>query len=70
LYVGEKVRTKSFTVFLILLLMTIALAFNVQLARSDSAAESGCPVVRVIPEVVELGPKECNWSDFLGSCSS
>ena len=64
MYVGEKVRTKSFTVFLILLLMTIALAFNVQLARSDSAAESGCPVVRVIPEVVELGPKNVTGQTF------
>ena len=61
----ERVGTKSLIGFLILLL-TLALAsvFNVQLAKSDSAAESGRPVVRVIPEVVELGPKNVTGQTF------
>ena len=52
----ERVGTKSLIGFLILLL-TLALAsvFNVQLARSNFAAESEDTVVRVIPEDVELG---------------
>ena len=60
-----RVGTKSFTVFLILFL-TLALAsvFNVQLARADFASESERAVVRVIPEVVELGPENVTGQTF------
>ncbi len=52
----ERVGTKSLTVFLILLLaFALVFGFNVQLAGSERTADNECAVVRVIPEVVELG---------------
>jgi len=61
----ERVGTKSFTGFSILLLtLALALTFDVQLASSEFTAESGRSVVRVMPEVVELGPKNVTGQTF------
>ena len=50
----------------LLLLLTSALVFgsNVQRARSGSVAESELTVVRVVPEVVELGPEHVIGNQF------
>jgi len=61
----ERVGTKSFTVFLILFLLTLAFGFNGQLARSDSAAESEGTVVRVIPEIIEFEGVDVVGQTFL-----
>ena len=51
----ERVRTKSFTGFLTLLLtLVLALTFEVQLVKSDFASEGEGTVVRVIPEIIEF----------------
>jgi len=63
--IWERVGTKSFTGFLILLLtLTLAFTFEVQLVKSESTSESGRPVARVIPEVVELGPRNVTGQTF------
>jgi len=61
----ERVGTKRFTGFLILLLtLALAFTFEVQLVKSDFASESELTVVRVVPEVVELGPEHVIGSQF------
>ena len=64
--IWERVGTKSFTGFLILLLaFALASTLNVKLAKSDFASESEVTLVRVIPEVVELEGADVVGQTFL-----
>jgi len=63
--IWERVGTKSFTGFLILLLtFALAFAFEVQLVKSEFASESERYGFFVVPEVVELGPENVTGQTF------